>query len=139
MENLSSNKPLLSERKSKQKEEVKSSIADLVLSKSNLDSLNKNTEYFDSIIIKPVIVPVANFNVAEVQSNYSTPTSSVSAFSNSEQSFKILEVELASSDEEVEETLLALKELYEKKYITEEVYLTRTDALIKSLDNKHGA
>ena len=40
---------------------------------------------------------------------------------------------------EVEETLLALKELYEKKYITEEVYLTRTDALIKSLDNKHGA
>jgi len=34
---------------------------------------------------------------------------------------------------------LALKELYEKKYITEEVYLTRTDALIKSLDNKHGA
>ena len=86
---VSSNKPLLSERKSKQKEEVKSSIADLVLSKSNLDTLNKNTEYFDSIIIKPVIVPVANFNVAEVQSNYSTPTSSVSAFSNSEQSFKI--------------------------------------------------
>ena len=107
---VSSNKPLLSERKSKQKEEVKSSIADLVLSKSNLDTLNKNTEYFDSIIIKPVIVPVANFNVAEVQSNYSTPTSSVSAFSNSEQSFKILEVELASSDEEVEETLVMLDE-----------------------------
>ena len=45
----------------------------------------------------------------------------------------------AKALEEVEETLLALKELYEKKYITEEVYLTRTDALIKSLDNKHGA
>lgn len=39
----------------------------------------------------------------------------------------------------VEETLLALKELYEKKYISEEVYQTRTDALIKSLDNKHGS
>ena len=45
----------------------------------------------------------------------------------------------AKALEDVEETLLALKELYEKKYITEEVYLTRTDALIKSLDNKHGA
>jgi len=45
----------------------------------------------------------------------------------------------AKALEEVEETLLALKELYEKKYISEEVYLTRTDALIKSLDNKHGA
>lgn len=45
----------------------------------------------------------------------------------------------AEALEDIEETLLALKELYEKKYITEEVYLTRTDALIKSLDNKHGA
>ena len=45
----------------------------------------------------------------------------------------------AKALEEVEETLLALKELYEKKYISEEVYLTRTDALIKSLDNKHGS
>ena len=44
----------------------------------------------------------------------------------------------AKALEDIEETLLALKELYEKKYITEEVYLTRTDALIKSLDNKHG-
>ena len=49
------------------------------------------------------------------------------------------QLKLVEALEEVEETLLALKELYEKKYITEEVYLTRTDALIKSLDNKHGA
>ena len=35
---------------------------------------------------------------------------------------------------EVEETLLALKELYEKKYISEEVYLNRTEMIMQSLN-----
>jgi uncharacterized membrane protein len=41
--------------------------------------------------------------------------------------------------EDIEETLLALKELYEKEYISQDEYQTRTDAIIKSLDNKHGS
>ena len=40
--------------------------------------------------------------------------------------------------EDIEETLRALKELYEKEYISQEIYQTRTDAIIQSLDNKHG-
>jgi len=35
---------------------------------------------------------------------------------------------------EVEETLLALKELYEKKYISEEVYVNRTEMIMQSLN-----
>ena len=35
---------------------------------------------------------------------------------------------------EIEETLLALKELYEKKYISEEVYLNRTEMIMQSLN-----
>jgi len=35
---------------------------------------------------------------------------------------------------EVEETLLALKELYEKKYISEDVYLNRTEMIMQSLN-----
>ncbi len=35
---------------------------------------------------------------------------------------------------EIEETLLALKELYEKKYISEEVYLNRTEMVMQSLN-----
>jgi len=41
--------------------------------------------------------------------------------------------------EDIEETLRALKELYEKEYISQEIYQTRTDAIIQSLDNKHGS
>ena len=35
---------------------------------------------------------------------------------------------------EVEETLLALKELYEKKYISEEIYVNRTEMIMQSLN-----
>jgi len=34
----------------------------------------------------------------------------------------------------VEETLLALKELYEKKYISEEIYVNRTEMIMQSLN-----
>ena len=44
-----------------------------------------------------------------------------------------------SALEDIEETLRALKELYEKEYISQDEYQTRTDAIIKSLDNKHGS
>jgi hypothetical protein len=35
---------------------------------------------------------------------------------------------------DVEETLLALKELYEKKYISEEIYVNRTEMIMQSLN-----
>jgi hypothetical protein len=41
--------------------------------------------------------------------------------------------------EDIEETLRALKELYEKEYISQDEYQTRTDAIIQSLDTKNGS
>ena len=41
--------------------------------------------------------------------------------------------------EDIEETLRALKELYEKEYISQDVYQKRTDAIIQSLDTKNGS
>lgn len=41
--------------------------------------------------------------------------------------------------EDIEETLRALKELYEKEYISQDEYQTRTEAIMQSLDHKNGS
>jgi uncharacterized membrane protein len=41
--------------------------------------------------------------------------------------------------EDMEETLLALKELYEKEYISEEEYTTRTVSVMKSLNKTNAS
>jgi hypothetical protein len=44
-----------------------------------------------------------------------------------------------SALEDIEETLRALKELYEKEYISQDEYQTRTEAIMQSLDHKNGS
>jgi len=44
-----------------------------------------------------------------------------------------------SALEDIEETLRALKELYEKAYISQDEYQTRTEAIMQSLDHKNGS